>query len=90
MQKSISNYTIDANNDTLAFKYDGKDVTIKIPQKTYSDGNDLANAVQNALDTYTDYLPYSINNPFSLLHFLINEGAYDTVVVFFRLHLIVH
>lgn len=49
-----SNYTIDANNDTLAFKYDGKDVTIKIPQKTYSDGNDLANAVQNALDAYTD------------------------------------
>lgn len=53
-KKITGPFEIDNTNDTLTFNYGGKDITITVPNGTYSNGADIAAALQKEMDEYKD------------------------------------
>lgn len=53
-KKITGPFEIDNTNDTLTINYGGKDITITVPNGTYSNGADIAAALQKELDEYKD------------------------------------
>lgn len=53
-KKITGPFEIDNTNDTLTFNYGGKEITVTVPNGTYSNGADIAAALQKELDEYKD------------------------------------